>query len=170
MELFETLRLDMGWVLIGALGAILLLLILIIILFVKNSKLNKRYRKFMNGADGKSLEKVIQKRVDEIDIVNQELNDQKMQIQEIKETLTTAFQKVGIIKYDAFREMGGKLSFALAMLNDENNGFIINSMHSSREGCYTYIKEIIHGESFVVLAEEEQEALNKALSSKELIK
>lgn len=170
MELFETLRLDMGWVLIGALGAILLLLILIIILFVKNSKLNKRYRKFMNGADGKSLEKVIQKRFDEIDIVNQELNDQKMQIQEIKETLTTAFQKVGIIKYDAFREMGGKLSFALAMLNDENNGFIINSMHSSREGCYTYIKEIIHGESFVVLAEEEQEALNKALSSKELIK
>lgn len=170
MEIFKILRLDMGWVLIGALAAILLLFLLVIILFVKNSKLNKRYRKFMSGEDGKSLEKVIQKRFDEIDSVNATLNQQQIQLAEIKETLMTAFQKVGIIKYDAFREMGGKLSFAIALLNDENSGFIINSMHSSREGCYTYIKEVIHGESFVVLAEEEQEALNKALSAKQLIK
>ena len=61
--------------------------------------------------------------------------------------------------------MGGKLSFALALLNDKNNGFIINSMHSSREGCYTYVKEIINGESFVILATEEKEALEMALNS-----
>ena len=58
--------------------------------------------------------------------------------------------------------MGGKLSFAVALLDKNNNGWIMNAMHS-REGCYTYIKEIIKGESYVELAEEEAEALDKAI-------
>ena len=58
--------------------------------------------------------------------------------------------------------MGGKLSFALTLLDKKNNGFVINAMHS-REGCYTYIKEIINGESFIALGEEEQQSLNRAM-------
>ena len=73
-----------------------------------------------------------------------------------------SYQKLGIVKYDAFNEMGGKLSFALAMLDNNNTGWIINAMHS-REGCYTYVKEIVKGESYVELAEEEAEALDKAI-------
>ena len=73
-----------------------------------------------------------------------------------------SYQKVGIVKYDAFNEMGGKLSFALAMLDNNNTGWILNAMHS-REGCYTYVKEIVKGESYVELAEEEAEALDKAI-------
>ncbi len=69
---------------------------------------------------------------------------------------------MAVIKYDAFQEMGGKLSFSLCMLDETNNGFIITSMHSTREGCYTYVKEIIKGESFVLLSEEEKEALDEA--------
>ena len=69
-----------------------------------------------------------------------------------------SYQKVGIVKYDAFNEMGGKLSFALAMLDNNNTGWILNAMHS-REGCYTYVKEIVKGESYIELAEEEAAAL-----------
>ena len=76
--------------------------------------------------------------------------------------ITSTFHKLGIVKYDAFHEMGGKLSFSLAMLDMRNNGFIINAMHT-REGCYTYIKEIIDGNSVIVLSEEEQEALKRAM-------
>ena len=72
------------------------------------------------------------------------------------------YQKMGLIKYDAFHEMGGKMSFSLAMLDERDNGFIINAMHT-REGCYTYIKEIVDGNSIIVLSEEEQEALNRAM-------
>ena len=72
------------------------------------------------------------------------------------------FRKTGIVKYDAFNEMGGKLSFAVAMLDNDNSGWILNAMHS-REGCYTYINEIIKGESYIELAEEEAEALDKAI-------
>ena len=66
-----------------------------------------------------------------------------------------------MVKYDAFQEMGGKFSFSLAMLNEEDDGFVINAVHS-REGCYTYIKEIVGGNSIIVLADEEQEALDMA--------
>ena len=69
--------------------------------------------------------------------------------------------EVGLVKYDAFNEMGGKLSFSLAMLNGKDDGFVLNAVHS-REGCYTYIKEIVGGNSIIVLADEEQEALNMA--------
>ena len=79
----------------------------------------------------------------------------------VDEILNVTYQKSAIVKYDAF-EMGGKLSFALALLNEEDNGFILNSMHSSSEGCYTYIKEIINGESFIQLSKEEKQALEEA--------
>lgn len=68
------------------------------------------------------------------------------------------------MKYDAFREMSGKLSYALALLDKNNNGFMVNSMYS-REGCYSYVKEIIKGESYITLSEEEQEALKMAIES-----
>ena len=71
-----------------------------------------------------------------------------------------------MVKYDAFHEMGGKLSFSLALLDRKNDGFIINAMHS-REGCYTYIKEILDGNSIIVLADEEKEALDIAMGTKE---
>ena len=76
--------------------------------------------------------------------------------------MKSTFQKVGLVKYDAFHEMGGKLSFSLALLNESNDGFVMNAVHS-REGCYTYIKEIIDGNSIIVLADEEKEALEMAM-------
>lgn len=165
MQIFETLGLDMGYVLIGVSGFCLLLLILIIILMAKISKLNKRYKRFMGGKDAKSLENQFITKFAEIDDLKLENKKTKAKIDKISENLLQAYQKVGIVKYDAFKEMGGKLSFALALLNDNNDGFIINSMHSSREGCYTYIKEIIKGESFVVLSEEEKLALLEAIKT-----
>ena len=58
--------------------------------------------------------------------------------------------------------MGGKLSFSLCMLTDNNDGFVLTSVHSSNEGCYIYIKEIIKGESYVLLSEEEKKVLTEA--------
>lgn len=133
-----------------------------VVLTKKINKLNKRYDSFMNGKDGSSLEETFGKRFKEIDFLMKENKIKTDEITKIKENLQIAVQKCGIVKYDAFNEMGGKLSFALVLLDKENNGFVMNAMHS-REGCYTYIKEIINGESFIALGNEEQEALDKAL-------
>ena len=73
------------------------------------------------------------------------------------------YNKMAVVKYDAFREMGGNMSFVLAMLTEKNDGFVLNTMHSSREGCYTYVKTIQNGQCEVLLSEEEKEALAKAM-------
>ena len=62
----------------------------------------------------------------------------------------------------AWKMMGGQLSFSLALLDENNDGFIINSVHSS-EGCYSYTKEIKNGTSSISLGEEEQQALDIAM-------
>ena len=135
------------------------LLILIVILFVlyvnvtmKYNRLKSSYTTFMRGKDGKTLEESIVKYT----------KQNRTDIQKLNKKMEKSYQKLGIVKYDAFNEMGGKLSFALAMLDNNNTGWIINAMHS-REGCYTYVKEIVKGESYVELAEEEAEALDKAI-------
>ena len=156
-------KIDPAYFIIGLLVVCIGLLIYIVSINKKVNKLNVKMKKFMSGKDGKSLENVISKRFTQVDdLIDCDKNTNK-KIDDINENLLTTLQKVGIVKYDAFNEMGGKLSFALAILDKENTGFVINAMHS-REGCYTYIKEIIKGESFIFLGEEEKEAVDKAMN------
>jgi hypothetical protein len=69
--------------------------------------------------------------------------------------------KYGIVKYDAFDDVGGKLSFALAMLDGNNTGFVLNAIHS-KDNCFLYIKEVVAGESYIMLSNEEMKALQAA--------
>lgn len=156
-------ELDPAYYIIGLLLITIGLLVYTMIMNKKLNEMQKKYKKFMSGKDGKSLENVILRRFDQIDdlIANDRELDER--IEKITENLVTVFQKIGIVKYDAFNEMGGKLSFAIALLDKEDTGFVMNAMHS-REGCYLYIKEIIKGESFIMLGEEEKEAVDKAMN------
>lgn len=145
-------------------GVLLLTFILLIVNMAKTKKLRKKYESFMIGKNGESLEDTLVKRIQQVEGLLVSVDENKEHIQQIFDTLKDTFQKVGMVKYDAFDEMGGKLSFSLALLNQKNDGFIINAMHS-REGCYTYIKEIVDGNSIIVLAEEEKNALELAMGS-----
>ena len=98
-----------------------------------------------------------------MDSLTEAVKYQSDEIYKLKEVQKMTLTKTAIVIYDAFKDGGGKLRFALAMLDKENNGFVINAIHS-REGCYTYIKEIVKGESYIVLGEEEKEALRQAVS------
>ena len=140
--------------------------ILLLVNMGKSNRLRKRYEAFMQGKNAESLEETLSTRIQQIDQLLVSEKENRENIENISNILLHTFQKVGMVKYDAFHEMGGKLSFSLALLNQENDGFIINAMHS-REGCYTYIKEILNGNSIIVLADEEREALNIALGKKE---
>lgn len=157
------IRLDLFVIALAAL--VVVLIIILIVNSVKMSKLKKNYRIFMEGNDAKSLEDTLIRRLDQIDDLMESDKENKEAIQVVLDHLDATYQKVGLVKYDAFNEMGGKLSFSLALLNRKNDGFIINAMHS-REGCYTYIKEIISGNSVILLSEEEKEALEEAVNYK----
>jgi hypothetical protein len=165
MSFTELINDNVAYIVIGIAGFTILLFFLVIILYVKNSKLKKKYKKFMTGQSGENLESEILSRFADIDQLKKDTLDIEKEIDKIKENLTITIQKVGVVKYDAFKEMGGKLSFVLALLDKRNNGILLNSVHSSREGCYTYIKEIINGESFLELSEDEKNALEMALNS-----
>lgn len=161
----QLLGFDSDYIIIGLAAVTILLFILYIVNIVQMSKMKKNYRIFMEGKDAKSLEETLVKRLDQVDELITANKTNQRNIQQLFNNMKFTFQKVGLVKYDAFNEMGGKLSFSLALLNETDDGFVLNAVHS-REGCYTYIKEIVAGNSIIVLAEEEQEALNMAKETK----
>ena len=91
----------------------------------------KKYKMFMRGMDGASLERAFAARFNQMDILEENSRNHMEEIRKIKEVQNITLNKVAIVKYDAFKEMGGKLSFALAMLDKENNGFVMNAIHRS---------------------------------------
>ncbi len=153
---------DIGYILIGMAAVIAISVILIIIQMVKLSKLKKKYSVFMQGKDAKSLEQDIIGLYEDNKFIKVSIEKNKNDIRELFKKQELSFQKVGIVKYDAFKQMGGQLSFSLALLNENDCGFIINSVHST-EGCYSYSKEIKNGECSILLGEEEKQALDMAM-------
>lgn len=163
LEYLASYGVDPAYIIIGLFVITLILIILYIRTQMKVKKLYRTYDRFMRGKDMESMEETVWSQFDRIEKLEE--SDQKMQreISRIFENMKNVYQKTGMVKYDAFREMSGKLSYALALLDQENNGVMISSMYS-REGCYSYIKEINHGESHINLSEEEKEALKIAIN------
>ncbi len=156
--------LDISYIFIGLIAVIIILLIMVIVMFAKMSMLSKRCDSFMKGKAGKSLEQDIVRLYEDNQILKSGMNDNKRDIRTIYKQLSKAFQKVGIVRYDAFQTMGGNLSYSLVMLDEKDNGFILNTIHSS-EGCYSYTKDIVNGQCDISLSSEEQKAIDLARSS-----
>lgn len=156
-------NIDIGYLLIGLLSISVILLILIIIIFVQISKFKKKYKKFMLGKDGANLEKDIMTLYEDNKFMKLSIDRNRDDIKTLYKKHEKSFQKIGLVKYDAFTEMGGKLSFALALLDENNSGFIINSVHSS-EGCYSYTKRVKDGDSQLALSNEEKVAVERAVN------
>ena len=148
---------DSDYIIIGLAAVVVILLVLYFVNMVQMNKLKKRYNIFMSGKNAKTLEDTLIKRLDQVDTLIAANSTNEKNIDKLFSNMKFTFQKIGLVKYDAFHEMGGKLSFSLALLNETDDGFVMNAVHS-REGCYTYIKEIVGGNSIIVLADEEQEA------------
>ena len=161
-KILEALGMDPGIVIISLFVLVVILFVFVISVNMKYTRLKSSYNSFMRGKDGRTLEDSIYERFEELDHLTEATLKNRQAIRKINEEMMSNFQKVGILKYDAFHEMGGKLSFALTLLDGNNSGYIINSMHS-REGCYNYIKEIVKGESYIELSEEEAESLDRAI-------
>jgi hypothetical protein len=157
----DLLGFDSDYIIIALAVILVILIVLYIVNIVQIHKLKKRYSIFMSGKNAKTLEDTLIKRLDQVDNLIAANSTNEKNIKKLFSNMEFTFQKVGLVKYDALQEMGGKLSFSLALLNEKNDGFVMNAVHS-REGCYTYVKEIVDGNSIIVLAEEEQEALNMA--------
>lgn len=152
--------------------AVLILIVLVIVLFimvVRQAKqiesLHRRLKRLMSGKDGESLEDEIAGLMKSHKALKSVVDISRKDIEVIFHQMRTTYQKTGLVKYDAFQQMGGQLSFCLALLDQDNNGFIMNSVHST-EGCYCYTKEVKSGVSELSLGTEEEEALALAMGEK----
>lgn len=121
-----------------------------------------RYDRFMRGKDAETLEEIINQIVQEFGVLKdmQETINEQMKV--ITKESKGNIKKMAVRKYNAFKDVGGKLSFSLVILDGENTGIILTCMHANGPS-YTYIKEIIEGESYVGLSSEEEEALKEAM-------
>ena len=163
-KILSTIGIDPGIIIILMLILIIVLFILTVNVTMNYNRLKSSYQTFMKGKDGKTLEESMKERYTDLESVVKVVKQNRLDIRELNRKMDRNYQKIGVVKYDAFNEMGGKLSFSLAMLDEKNDGFVLNAVHS-REGCYTYVKEIIDGNSIITLADEEQQALEAALTS-----
>ena len=155
-------NIDIG-ILIVALVVIILFLIILNIVNIRSiSKLKKKYDKFMLGKNAESLENEITDLFEDNKFIKNSIEKNKKDIHALYRKFESSLQKVGIIKYDAFDQIGGKLSFCMALLDENNNGFILNSVYGA-EGCYTYTKEIKNGNCETSLGQEEEKALSIAM-------
>ena len=160
--ILSNIGLDLVYLIILLFLIQVLLFVMLISVNMKYNRLKTSYSSFMKGKDGKNLEESMLTRFSELDEIAEIAKKNQIDIQDIYKKMKLHYQKIGIVKYDAFHEMGGNLSFALTMLDENDNGWILNAMHS-REGCYTYIKEVVKGQSYIELAEEESESLERAI-------
>lgn len=161
-DIFDSIGISVDLVVILLIIVVLFQFIWIFTIISKCNKFNKRLSHFTTGKDAANLEQVMVKRFSEIRQVVKNEKKQNKDIDMINDKFLTTFCKIGLVKYDAFKEMSGKLSFSLALLTENHDGIIITSMHS-REGCFTYCKEVTNEESYYILSEEERLALNVAI-------
>ncbi|MBE5927995.1 MAG: DUF4446 family protein [Lachnospiraceae bacterium] len=166
-NILETLGIPVDYLLIGIVAFQLVLFILIICALVKTSSVKKKYTAFMKGSDGKTLEDAMLNKFKLVDMHDDAVKEIYTRLKDIDDNLLITFQKIGLVKYDAFREIGGKMSFVLVLLNKENSGVMMNCMHSNSEGCYTYVKRITKGNVKTTLSKEEERALNLAMNNNE---
>ncbi len=161
--IFDNMGIDPGIIIIILMLLSIFLLVKVVSNNMRLTRLERKYKLFMKGSDAQSLEKVFVRKFNQIDRLYEAKEDHEHDILFIKKLLEQMFSKYGVEKYDAFDDVGGKLSFALALLDKENSGLILNAVHS-RDNCFLYLKEIVKGESYVMLSQEEVEALRKAVN------
>ncbi|HHU63454.1 MAG TPA: DUF4446 family protein [Clostridiales bacterium] len=143
----------------------LISIILLIVNMVRTSIIIKRYKKLMRGMNNKNLEAVINENFDNIEKSMARVDELEAQCNYIENQLKQCFQKIGIVRYNPFKEMGSDLSFSIALLDDRNNGLILTSLYG-RDTASTFAKPIRNLKSDYALTMEEKKALQMALERK----
>ena len=149
---------------------VILLIIGFIIMIIKLSSINKKYKTFMKKlGNGENIEEDLENYIYRVERVEKENNQIRNLIDSLDSNMENCIQKIGMVRYNAFKDTGSNLSFALALLDEHNNGVVFNGIYS-REMSNIYAKPVEKGESKYTLSDEEKEAISKAMSSGENIR
>lgn len=162
-NLLNTINQFMPYLFVAMAVIIILLFIMIIVLFKAIGRVEDRYRRLMRGTNNKNLEEMLLERVDSIEDVHKVSEQALDECKRLEEKMQECIQKVAIMRYKAFEDVGSDLSFSIAMLDDKNDGVILTGIYGRQEST-TYAKPIDKGISRYDLSEEELCVLNEAVN------
>ena len=167
-EMIEFLRTDSCLILLATM--IIILFVGFIILLVNNVKMNNKYKNFMKKlGNGKNIEEDLENIMYKVDRVEKQNAEIMNFCKGLDEDLSKCIQKVGIVRYSAFKDTGSDLSFAVALLDENNDGVVFNGIYS-REMSNIYAKPVEKGNSKYTLYNEELQAIDKAVNSNIILK
>lgn len=147
-----------------------ILFIAFLVMILKLHSINKKYKNFLKKlGNGKNIEEDLETYMYRVERVEKQNAEIKNLIDIIDSNMDNCIQKIGIVRYNAFKDTGSDLSFALAMLDEKNNGVVLNGIYS-REMSNIYAKPVENGKSTYTISEEEKEAIHKAIESKGIYK
>lgn len=162
-DIFELLKGYELFIILALIILIVILFITIIVAFSSISRLEKKYRKLMRGVNNKNLEELVTSYLDNIDIAKSKVEQTEKICENLEEKMKNCIQKISVIRYKAFEDVGSDLSFSIALLDEKNDGVILTGIYSRNEST-TYAKPIDSGISRYDLSEEEKSVLNKSMS------
>ena len=152
-------------IIIALLVVTVVFIVITILLLNSVNKLERKYRRLMRGTNNKNLEELINFKLDEIDKSQMVANEALEKYDLLKNEIKSCVNKVAIMRYKAFEDVGSDLSFSIAILDDYNDGVMITSIYS-RHDSTTYAKPIDKGISRYDLSEEENYVLKEAINKK----
>lgn len=124
-------------------------------------RINLFFNKISKRAEITDLKRILEKLLDSESKNAIALKNVEKKIEFLNEEGKFHVQKVGLVRFNPFKELGGDHSFSLAILDGDSSGIIITSLHT-RDRTRVYVKSIKKGKSDSNLSEEEQKALLKA--------
>ncbi|MBC2582223.1 DUF4446 family protein [Clostridium sp. DJ247] len=151
------------YIIVALLVIVIVLFIMFVVILRSLNILEKKYRKFMRGVDSKNLEGLIIGYLDKIDKVKEDTEYMKELYNSLNIKLKGCVQKVSIIRYRAFEDVGSDLSFSIAMVDDNNDGVIITGIYGRNEST-TYAKPVDRGISRYELSQEERQVLQNCVN------
>lgn len=144
---------------------IIILIIMIFVLFKALNSLENKYRKFMRGVNNKNIEELIISYLDKVDSAKEQADYVKEICKELDKRVKGCIQKVSVVRYRAFEDVGSDLSYSIALLDHNNDGVVLTSIYGRNEST-TYAKPIDRGISRYDLSTEEENVLNEAMNRK----
>lgn len=152
------------YVLLGLMLLFLISLVVFITINVRMNKLVKYYRSMLAGVEGKNLEEMLYTCFEQSKAAMTKTESLDGVVQSLQKQSNGCLQKVGLIRFNAFEDVGGEMSFALALLDQQGNGFIISNLYGRQES-HVYLRPVSQGKTSMYLLPEEQQALEEALKT-----
>ncbi|MCC5909537.1 MAG: DUF4446 family protein [Clostridiaceae bacterium] len=149
---------------LGSLSINVILIVLLAVNYSVTSSLKDKYKRLMKGTSGKNIEDVLMQHIDKVQEVQEEFKDIYTKIDVLDNRMSFCIQNVGIVRYNAFEDVGSDLSYSVAILDENNNGILLTGIHGRNE-TVSYAKPIKNGSSNYNLSVEEMQALERAKSN-----